>query len=254
MSKRVLYQWVGTDLVESFSIFGCFAQRLMAYKKLDYKVVDAKIPKDFDYLEKEFKVLNVKWNFVVLQMLEEKITGHLNILSIIEERFPKPAIKSENVLNQAKSDLMHSWCWDVFYWDVSFLRWMESQNRELLALKILKDWEPKDQAKAMNIIFPNIQNFYQGRFDLTDSVSSIRDRVFSYFDFLEELLKENGYFSGPKMGLSDISMFVCFQALITSDVKSKICLKKYSAIVSWLKNVDYETQNGQTIPLKLDKM
>ena len=251
MSKRVLYQWVGTEHMESFSSRCVLINRVLGMKELDYEVIKAKIPTDTSYLEKEFKNLHTKWHFVVLQMLEEKISGRDEILRTLDSRYPVPQLISSNDLERAKQELYFEWAWDTLFWHCSYARWMDKENKNTLSEQILEGWNEEDRKKADGIVFPSISNFYKGRRVSEHPVSAVKEKLESMFEMLNGILEETGYFGGSKFGLSDLSIFSILLSIVSVDVRVKMLLKKNERLTQWFISIDYESQTAHTKLFKL---
>lgn len=252
MSKRILYQWVATEHMASFSPRCELIHRILGAKDLDYEVVNAKIPQDLDYLATEFKNLHTKWHFVVLQMLEDKISGRDEIIRTIDSRFPSPNLYSDNSTQKAKQDFYYQWAWDTLYWHCSYVRWMEEKNKEILAQQILAGWEAHMIERAKEYVFPNMNNFFRGRRVSEHPVSVVRENLVDLFDMMDNVLDETGYFGGEKIGLSDLAIFSILLSVVSIDRNTEKSFKKYDRLARWFNNLAYDTETAHTKSFKLD--
>jgi len=236
--KITLYQFAGTDNLDSISPFCVKAHRMLRRKGLAYEVKNLVTPG-------AIRKVNPIGKLPVIDYDGQLLADSAHIARFLDEKHPDPPFFPKEEIPRARNTLLEDWADESLYFKVVYFRWMPAENiprakqvfRDALRLKF-------PLSAIVGLIFPRqIRAFVVNQGTGRKPYKMVAKELAEEMDALDALCAAGPFLLGNEPYLADIAIYAQLEAMTfgaTPDAE-RIILDR-PRLSAWLKRVDEATR------------
>jgi glutathione S-transferase len=233
-----IYQFSGTEKLESISPYCLKVHRLLNRKKLRFEVEDLLLPREIGKINPIGKLPAIRYDGQI-------VADSAHIARFLEAQHPDPPFFPKEEGLRARNAILEDWADEALYFSQMYFRWFPEENRRRT-----------NQALFARTRFPlsligrllapgQVRKLAKTQGTGRKTYDMVRGEFSELMDALDALCAGNPFLLGADPYLADIAIFSFLRGLLaglTPDAEGIILSRP--RLAEWLKRVD-----GATRPL-----
>ncbi len=231
----VLYQFPGTDTLESISPFCIKAHRLLNRKRLSFTVKDLLLPG-------EIKKVNPMGKLPVISFDGRIVADSAHIARFLEAQLPDPPLFPKEEGLRARNVILEDWADESLYFMNIYFRWFNPENAGRTKDALVMKLKFPLSAIARIVAPPGIRQMGRAQGTGRKSYDMVKSEFTELADALNSLCTPGPFFLGSEPYLADIAVFGMLRGLTTGMTPDAgAILLGRPRLAEWFKRVDEAT-------------
>lgn len=237
--RITLFQFPGTDDLESVSPFCLKAHRILRRKGLAYETEDL-------FLPNEVRKVNPVGKLPAITYDGRTVGDSAHIARFLEARHPDPALFPKDEALRARNVILEDWADESLYFMNLYVRWFNPENAERCKRAIF--------AKApfpVSLIGPRvapaaIRRVASAQGTGRKSADTVKAEFNELMAALDQLCAGDAFLLGSEPYLCDIAAFSMLRGLATGlTPDAEAIIASHARLAAWMKRVDEATSEAR---------
>jgi len=231
----VLYQFPGTDQLESISPFCLKTHRLLNRKRLAFTVKDLLLPRDVKKVNPIGKLPAISYDGRI-------VADSAHIARFLEVQIPDHPLFPKDEGLRARNVILEDWADESLYFMNIYFRWFNPENAERAKDALVFKMKPPLATIARMLAPAGIRKMGRTQGIGRKSYDMVKAEFSELMDAADSLCAAGPFLLGSEPYLADIAIFGMLRGLTTGITPDAgMIIHSRPRLAAWLKRVDEAT-------------